>query len=77
MSSKGSKRRVTVDTKNCEDKDKRKPSVFERLGAGSSEICLSDLQDREVGEKIFHFYFYLRTMVQYDIYYTNIKKDIV
>ena len=50
MSSK-SKRRVTVDTGNTvtEDAEKRKPSVFERLGPGAgqrkyseydSEVCL-------------------------------------
>ena len=48
MSSK-SKRRVTVDTGNTvsEDSEKRKPSVFERLGPGAGQRKYSEY-DSEV-----------------------------
>lgn len=44
MSSSKSKRRVTVDTGNPvpEDSEKRKPSVFERLGPGAGQRKFSD-----------------------------------
>ena len=53
MSSK-SKRRVTVDTGNTvsEDSEKRKPSVFERLGPGAGQRKYSEY-DSEVCSVLF------------------------